>query len=57
MNSVRRSWVERVPRSATWEKGGEAELISELEFLLGVAFVVVVAGELDGGGVGGCRSG
>lgn len=30
-------------------EGGEAELISKLEFLLGVAFVVMVAGELDGG--------
>ncbi len=34
-------------------EGGELELISELEFLFGVAFEVVVAGELDGWGVWG----
>ena len=34
-------------------EGGELELVAELEFLFGVAIEVVMAGELDGWGVGG----
>ena len=53
VNSARRSWVERAVQQRAVGEGREAELAAELEFLLGVAVEVVVAGELDGGRVGG----